>query len=395
MDAASFLAGPGAATVLGDYGATVIKIEPHTGDRYRTLKGAFPIDYNWLLTSRNKKSIAIDLKNAEGRKIMHGLAAKSDIFLTNFIGDDMLRYELDYPKIKSLNETVIYAHVTGYGDEGPDTMKRAFDATAWWASSGLMEFVRAPGSEPAVSAPGMGDHATSMSLFSAICAALYRRERTGEGAYVSTSLIANGVWSNGMALQGMLSGFDFSERRQQGINNPFGRIYRTKDGEYVLLSIVNAVKEWSKLMAALGLDELMDDPHYSTLRSIIEHRIEIIEIMERRFGEMDLTQILAELRAHEVTHSHVKPMKTVVEDPQLDINDVIVPTNLNDSEYERTIMSPIQIAGEAKKSPTKAPEVGADTKEILATYLDMDDGTIEKLIKDDVVAVEKKTETVR
>lgn len=390
VDAASFLAGPGAATVLGDYGATVIKIEPHEGDGYRTLKGTHPIDYNWLLTSRNKKSIALDLKQAAGRKVLHGLAAQADIFLTNFISDDMTRYEVDYPTIKALNENVIFAHITGYGEQGPDIAKRAFDSTAWWASSGLMEFVRATGSEPGISAPGMGDHATSMSLFSAICAALYRRERTGKGCYVSTSLIANGVWSNGMALQGVLAGFNFSERRQQGIHNPFSRVYKTKDDAYVLLTIVNANKEWPKLAVSLGIEDLMFDPRFIDLRTLIQNRMELIEIFDKRFAESTLEDILEKLKVNEVTHSHVRPMAQVVDDPQLAVNDVIIETELEDEEYERTIMSPIQIEGEPKKLPTKAPDVGANSREILSTYLNLTDQDIEQLIQDEVVAVERK-----
>ena len=377
--------------MLSDYGATVIKIEAPEGDRYRTLKGTYPIDYNWLLTSRNKKSIAIDLKKAAGRKILHDLTRKADIFLTNFIGDDLTRYDVDYETIKELKPDIIFAHVTGYGELGPDVMKRAFDATAWWASSGLMEFVRAAGSDPATSAPGMGDHATSMSLFSAICAALYRREKTGQGGYVSTSLIANGVWSNGMALQGMLCGFDFSERRRSGIHNPFARVYKTGDEAFVLLSIVNAKKEWPRLLTALGLDELERDPRFKDLKAQITNRMDLIEILDRRFAAFKLDEILRKLRTEEVTHSHVRPIPEVVDDEQLSLNDVIVPTNLNDDEYQRTIMSPIQISDEPKKPPAKARDVGADTRDVLSDLLEMDEASIDHLVANEVVHLEQKT----
>ena len=135
---------------------------------------------------------------------MHRLVRGADVFLTNFIGTQLAKYELEYDRLKELNPRLIYAHISGYGTEGPEVQRRAFDATAWWARSGLMEFIRGQGVDPVTSAPGMGDQATSMSLFAAIMTGLYRREKTGEGALVSTSLIANGVWSNGMALQGVL-----------------------------------------------------------------------------------------------------------------------------------------------------------------------------------------------
>ena len=118
VDAATFLAGPGAATVLSDFGATVIKIEPLDGDRYRTLKGNYETDYNWLLTSRNKKSLALDLSRKRGREIVHQLVEKADILVTNFIGQYLERYELEYERLKRINPRLIYAHVSGYGDRG-------------------------------------------------------------------------------------------------------------------------------------------------------------------------------------------------------------------------------------------------------------------------------------
>ncbi|TDI91462.1 MAG: CoA transferase, partial [Chloroflexi bacterium] len=117
IDAASYLAGPGAATVLADYGADVIKIEPPQGDGYRTLVGNYPVGYHWLLTSRNKRSLALDLSREEGRAVLHQLIEAADVFLTNFVGPQLDRYALGYETLKALNPRLIYAHLTGYGTE--------------------------------------------------------------------------------------------------------------------------------------------------------------------------------------------------------------------------------------------------------------------------------------
>lgn len=391
IDAATFLAGPGAATVLSDFGATVIKVEPPEGDRYRTLKGSYEIDYNWLLTSRNKKSIAIDLKQQAGIDLVHALATKADVFITNFIGEHITRYQYEYERLKLINPRLIYAHISGYGLSGPDTERRSFDATAWWARSGLMEFVRDKDVRPATSAPGMGDHATSMSLFSAIACALYKRERTGEGSYVTTSLLANGCWSNGMALQGVIAGMNIGVRKQDtGLRNPFAFVYETNDGAFVLFSIVNAAREWPSVARAFGHEEWLDDPRFATMREIIANRNDLIELIQACIGNMTCAEALAKLVEHDITHSHVKPMAEVVEDEQVLLNDVIVDAEPTSTDYPRTVMSPIKLSDEPKVKPRRASDVGADSVEVLSTYLDCDSKRIETLVNTGVVYTQQK-----
>ncbi|MEM8767981.1 MAG: CoA transferase, partial [Pseudomonadota bacterium] len=113
LDVASFLAGPGAATVLGDFGADVIKVEPFAGDGYRTLSKPWRTDYNWLLTSRNKRSLAIDLNAAEGRAVLHRLVEQADVLVHNFFDDQLDRYELEYDRLKGLNSRLVYARISG------------------------------------------------------------------------------------------------------------------------------------------------------------------------------------------------------------------------------------------------------------------------------------------
>lgn len=394
VDAATFLAGPGAATVMGDFGATIIKIEPPEGDRYRTLKGSYQIDYNWLLTSRNKKSIAVDLKQQGGIDIVHRLVEKADVFVTNFIGDHITRYQYEYERLSDINPRLIYAHVTGYGTEGPDVMKRSFDATAWWARSGLMEFVRNQHATPVTSAPGMGDHATSMSLFSAIACALYKREKTGKGSYVTTSLVANGCWSNGMALQGVIAGMDISARKQEtGLRNPFANVYQTKDGGFILFSIVNANREWPNVTRALDREIWLEDPRFQSLASIIQNRVELIDMIQERIGSMGTQQALERLNQFEVTHSYVEPMSEVVADKQMRLNNIIVDVETESEDYKSTIMSPIQIEGENKVMPKRAPDVGADSVDVLKTQLDLTNAEIESLIARGIVLTEPRVPT--
>src|ERR1700680_1741596 len=198
IDCASFIAGPAAATVLSDFGAEVIKIEPPgAGDPYRLLPKlpGYPLsphNFAWLLEGRNKRSLALDLAKPDGREVLYRLAAEADVFITNFSPSVRKRLGITYEDIKPGNARLIYASFTGYGETGAEADKPGFDSNAYWARSGLMDMVRSEASAtPARSVPGMGDHPSAMALYAAIVTALYRRERTGRGAEVGSSLLAN------------------------------------------------------------------------------------------------------------------------------------------------------------------------------------------------------------
>src|SRR5262249_7337825 len=157
---------------------------PPMGDPYRYLSWVpgMPVSnecYCWLLESRNKRSVGLDLCKPEGRAVMDRLVAGADVFVTNFQPQLLKKFRLDYDDVRPHNERLIYASITGYGEQGEEAEKPGFDITAYWARSGLMEVMHNADAEPAMSVPGFGDHPTSMALFGAIMLALYRRQLTG------------------------------------------------------------------------------------------------------------------------------------------------------------------------------------------------------------------------
>ena len=233
IDCASFIAGPAAATIMSDFGARVIKIEPPgVGDSYRALiklRGDDIVDYFWTLDSRNKESLAIDLKTAAGRAVLDALIPRADVFITNYPFPIRERLGLRAQDVMPLNKRLIYASMSPYGEHGPERDRTAFDTAAWWARSGLMDMVRATGdTEPALSVPGMGDHPTAVAMYAAILTALYRRQMTGEGGEVSTSLLANGLWSNGCQVQAALCDLD---DRLVGANEPESAHQRRREDD--------------------------------------------------------------------------------------------------------------------------------------------------------------------
>ena len=267
LDCASFIAGPAAGTIMSDFGARVIKIEPPgEGDSYRRLMSVpgmppAPHDYFWTLDNRNKESLALDLKHPDARPVLEALIRKADVFITNFPGPIRDRLRLRDTDVLPLNDRLIYASLTPYGEDGDEKDRTGYDATAYWARSGLMDSVRAsPETEPAVSVPGMGDHPTAVALFGAIMAALYRREKTGKGGAVSTSLLANGLWSNGCWMQAVLCDADFSVRLRRGQRGALTELYKARCGRWFMLVMLNHTREWPLLVEAIGKPEWLTIP---------------------------------------------------------------------------------------------------------------------------------------
>ena len=228
LDAASFLAGPCAATIMSDYGAQVTKIEPLTGDRHRTIAAGHPIDHSWQLTGRNKRSLALNIATDAGRDVLLEFAKTADVIIFNFRTEQLAKYRLTWEDLHAVNPRLILAQISGYGLEGPDANKPAFDLTGWFARTGISDMMYHKGALPSPPAGGVGDHATAMTLFGGIMLALKKREATGEGSMVSTSLASTGAWANGLNLQAVMTGADQAARRDlEGWSNPVSYTHLT------------------------------------------------------------------------------------------------------------------------------------------------------------------------
>lgn len=386
IDAASFLAAPGAATIMGDYGADVIKVESPRGDTYRLLHGRYHHDYNWHLTSRNKRDIAVDLTKEAGRAILHKLIDEADVLLINFREDQVKKYHLEYDDLKKRNPGLIYAQLTGFGNVGPDRHRRGYDVTGWWARTGIMDLMKPHREAPTFPVGGVGDHASAMTLFSAIMMGLYQREKTGEGKYVSTSLVANGCWSNGMHLQGAIAGYDLgSILDEKGYRSPFSMIYKTRDERYIVLVLTNPAKEWPEVAKALGHPEWVDDERFPDIRGIMKHRDEIKDMFAQVIGAKNLADVCLALDKEQLTYGVVEKISDVVNDAHLIENEIIIKTGSDNPDYQWTVANPIQIHGEPQKPPSDAPAIGEHTREILQES-GYSEEAIDQLLSDKVIA---------
>src|SRR6195952_1900622 len=298
LDFASFIAAPAAATVLSDFGADVIKIEPPgSGDPYRNLPNlpGYPVsphNYAWMLESRNKKSLALDLGKPEGQAVLRRLAGSADVFITNFPPAVRGRLGITYEELKPLNDRLIYASFTGYGEKGEEANKPGFDSNAYWARSGLMDLVRADlDTTPARSVAGMGDHPCAMAFYGAIVTALYKRERTGKGSHVSSNLMANGVWAASVLAQAKLCGATFGERRprEQALNAVTNH-YQCKDGRWIILSLLNEEKQFPVFCKVVAREDLLADPRFETKIARHRHSHDLIAVLDKIFVTKPLSE---------------------------------------------------------------------------------------------------------
>ncbi len=390
LDCASFIAAPAAATVLSDFGADVIKIEPPgAGDPYRNLPNlpGYPHsvhNFAWMLESRNKRSLALDLSKPEGQAVLHRLAAEADVFITNFPPAVREKLGLTYSKLAPLNDRLIYASFTGYGEKGEEANKPGFDSNAYWARSGLMDLVRADeNTTPARSIAGMGDHPCAMAFYGAIVTALYKRERTGKGSHVSSNLMANGVWASSVLAQAKLCGAKFARRRsREHALNALTNHYKCRDGRWIMLSLLNEERQWPALARCLGLENHISDPEFDTKAGRHARSVELIKIFDEIFATRDLAEWRGILDGNGLVFGVVGILDDIPNDKQMIENEVLVPFE-NDTML--TINSPIWVDGSKKVQPRRAPDIGEHSDEILraAGY---DEAAIQKLRASGAVA---------
>lgn len=369
LDCASFIAGPAAGTIMSDFGARVIKVEPPgLGDSYRNLirlrNDPSLMDYYWTLDARNKESLALDLKNPEARAVLDALIKRADVFITNFPGPIRERLKLRAEDVTPLNKRIIYASLTPYGETGPEKDRTAYDTTAYWARSGLMDMVRSTSdAEPGPSMPGMGDHPTAMSMYAAIVTALYKRQMTGEGGVVSTSLIANGLWSNSCQIQASLCDVPLAPRPPRGQRSPLGEMYLCKDGRWFILAIANAAREWPLLARAVGHPEWAEDARFGTPLARMENAAALVALLEQRFATADWAHWRDTLTKAGVTFGPIARIEDHAHDEQVTANNFM--PAFADKPALRTIDSPFYLATEPKQPPRMAPEIGQHTRAIL------------------------------
>jgi crotonobetainyl-CoA:carnitine CoA-transferase CaiB-like acyl-CoA transferase len=390
IDAANFIAGPVSTTMMADFGADVIKVEPPTGDVYRVRGAGYPpsaYNYPWIVDNRSKRSVAIDLRTEDGQRVLHRLVADVDVFVTNAPLDSRARLRVRYEDLAPLNPRLVYASISAYGEHGDEASKPGFDSIALWARTGLMDLVRAsPDVPPARSLPGMGDHPTGTALFAGIMAGLFQRERTRRGINVSTSLMANGLWMNAIPVQGILCGARTEVRppREEAIS-ALANMYRCRDGRWFMLTITGDERHWEPFARGIGREDLLADPRFATRTARHANARALTGLLDAVFVARDWGAWSPILEKTGVAFGVVATLDDIPGDGQMRASGALVPTDDPRFGASHTVSSPLQV-GDADKAPaTFAPEIGEHTVEILRAA-GIADAEIERLLRTGVIA---------
>jgi formyl-CoA transferase len=369
VDLASFIAGPGAAVILSDFGADVIKVEPPSGDLWRhghqippqpQAKDAYP----WHLANRNKRGITLDLKSPSASQVLEKLVKWADVLIVNTPHPARKRLKLEYDDVVQWNPRLIYADVTGFGEKGPDADLPGFDITSYWARSGLLSMTRDAGAPPTWPVAGSGDNATAVGLYSAIVTALYRRERTGKGSHVTTSLLAEGVWSASVSIQAALCEAKFfAPHDRKNPANAALNVYRASDGAWFVLIVTP--DKLAPVAKAIGRPDLLTDPRFSDPAKLTANMSQLTEILDEVFASKAMAHWYEVFNGVHVTFGVVREPQEVIKDPQLRANDIVVPLEGAGGKLTSTISSPIQVHGVAKAAARRAPDLGEHNEEVL------------------------------
>jgi crotonobetainyl-CoA:carnitine CoA-transferase CaiB-like acyl-CoA transferase len=366
---------PAAGAVLADWGADVVKVEhPEAGDPLRGLvaygvkPGEGGVTYLWEVLNRGKRSIGIDIAAEDGRELLLSLCEGADVFLTNFLAPACHRLGIDADSVRARNPKIIYARGTGHGPKGPDADKGGYDGVSFWARSGVSIAAMPPDAKYPVGLPGpaYGDIQSGAHLAGGIAAALFQRERTGQGAVVDVSLLGSGLWAMQPAIAGAhVSGqeqLNPLDRRRPA--NPLWNVYRTADGRFVTLSMLEGDRYWPGFCIAAGHPELAVDERFIDGAARLANIEECVELLDGIFAERTLAEWKEILGGQEGPWSVTQTPRDALDDEQALSNDYLQWVKYDNGASLPLVNAPAQIDGRPA-TLRAAPGHGADTDEVL------------------------------
>ena len=365
-----WVAGPAAAGILGDWGAEVIKIEPPEGDPFRALLSALGLDGSnppFELDNRNKRSIALRLSHPEGQRIAAEVIDGADVFVSNARPAALARAGLDYDTLSARNPRLVYAHLTGYGLEGDDRDRAAYDVGAFWSRAGVAASLAPEGTDLPYQRGGMGDHMAGMATAGAVAAALLARERTGEGQLVTTSLLRTGVymmgWDISMALRMQVPTIPMTTVAPP---NPLISAYTAGDGRRFWMLGLQGSRHWPDVLRAVDRPDWAEDERFASMRDRTKNSAELVRELNAIFATKTLDEWGAVFDREDVWWAPVQHAHETITDPQVVASGGFVDVPASDGgEPVRMVASPADFAGTPTAPRSMPPEHGQHTEEVL------------------------------
>ncbi len=361
LDLSRLLPGPLCTMILGDLGADVLKVEqPEIGDYARFAPPLIgDTGSAFLMLNRNKRSITLNLKNAEAKEILHKLATKADVFVESYQPGVAERLGVGYPAIRKVNEHIIYCSISGYGQTGPYRALVGHDLN-YAAYSGAIGATGLKGGPPVIPAVQISDIQSAIYAAVAITAALYRREKTGEGEFIDVSLMDTAVASMIMPLSFHFAGAS-TERGESFLSGgaPFYNVYETKDGRFISIASLEP-KFWVELCNALGVEQYQDKQIVSA-----EVSQQIRADLAEKFREKKRDEWVKILNEREIPCAPVYDVSEVPADPQVRARKMIFEMETEAFGKLNQLATPIRISHNPLVVRSGPPKLGQHTLEIL------------------------------
>ena len=320
-----WVAGPAAGGILADWGADVVKLEPPgLGDPARMfqymLGSDLPFNPPFEMDNRSKRSIVVDIAKPDGQALAYELIDQADVFVTNLRGGALKRLGLDHETVLARNDRLIYAFLSGYGMKGEEADRPAYDIAAFWARSGIAHSLtqHSQGWHPPFQRGGMGDHNAGLACAAGISAALYSREKTGEGQLVSTSLLREGLYTLSFDLAAALRyGTPIAVAARATMGNPAINNYQDKDGKWFWIVGLEGERHWPPLCNVVGHPEWQEDERFSNPVARFQNAGELIAMLDALFAEKTLEEWTPIFNAEKnFFWAPVQSVDEVIADPQ-------------------------------------------------------------------------------
>ncbi len=396
IECGGYLSAPSACYILGDLGAEIIKIEDRIkGDPVRGMESTFgrgmimPDGTNILFetANRNKKSVTLDLKKAEGKELLYKLVAKSDVFCTNYSLPAIKNLDLGYETLSRYNPEMVYGLATGYGSAGPDSEKRAFDAIAQ-ARSGIMTAVGEPDSPPLQITGVLFDQVTGTILANGIMAALIAKQKQGIGQMVEVSLLGSGIHMQAYNLNvTMLRGQSMPKASRKTLKNPLANHYECADGKWILLCEAQSDRFWPAFCRATGLQHIEKESKFINAKARRDNFVELTALLEITFKTKTRDEWLSLLKNHGegMAFSPVHGLSELSSDPQVTLNNYIIEVDHPTLGKTKMVGFPMKFNKTPAQVSRSAPVFGQHTEEVLMDWLGYSWHDLEKLRTSEVI----------
>lgn len=363
-----WVAAPAATTILADWGADVVKVEPPAGDPMRRVFGSLGMGDDlpnpaFALDNRGKRSVVLDLRDREDRSRLEDLLGSADVFVTNLRPDALDNLGLEPEATVARHPHLVYCSISGYGLRGDDRNRPSYDIGAFWARSGLSTQMADGEGNPLNARGGVGDHVTGLAAAAGILGAVLEQRDTGKGRVVEVSLIRTGAyllgWDLGLQLAlGKVAGAEPRDRNQAPLMNA----YRAADGRWFFLTGLEADRHIAPVCRALGRPDLLDDPRFAGAAALRRHRSEVIAVFDEIVAERPLAEWAERFEQEGVWWAPASTPAEVVQDPQLERNGGFVEV---DGGALRSVNGPVSFSGVAPPEAA-VPHLGEHTGEVLA-----------------------------